>query len=125
MEQEKYRHPENTATDLIKNDYLNTYLPLLELGTRSLEYVRSRRPKSFSERYPNMTYNNFPFVATEGEIRKIQELDALSVEVNQLIYSEEPELGAILKIGISVAEICSRTDIAEKFRLKLIDLGKK
>jgi len=115
MKELPYEHPKDTAEDLIKGDYLNEYgefMGLFKDRNKKLSY----KPRSFSERYPNMTFNGLPFKVSEAEALKIKELDGLSVRATLLISSETVEVDTLIAIIIQVAELCGRPEIADRYR---------
>jgi len=118
MEKPIYEHPEDTASDLMKNDYLNEYLTFNRLlYDEGSKYKKPPlAPRGFSQRYPNMTFSGLPFKISEIDRQKIEELDKLSVEANRLLNETPSDTNALLKIVILVAEICGRPDFANNFR---------
>ena len=88
-------------------------LSLLRLGNLGVE--KPLGPKSFSQRYPNMTFYGRPFKVTDADRQKIEELDRLAVEANRLIDEIILDVNALLKIASQVSTICGRPDFASSF----------
>jgi len=114
MGKEHVEQPENNASTLIRDDYLNEYSTTLRLVGEGT--IRPLSPKSFSERYPNMTFGGIPFSVSEQEKVVIEELDRLSAEANRLLAEPTLDKKALLAVAIQAAETCNRHDIAEKFK---------
>lgn len=121
VEKPIYENPENTASDLIKNDYLNEYITfnnlLLDEGSKYKKLPNP--PRSFSERYLNMTFSGLPFTVSEINKQKIEELDSLSAEANRLLKEKPTDINALLEIAIQAANICERPDVADNFKNKI------
>ena len=113
-----YEHPEDTASKLIEDDYLNEYLTFDRLlYDKDSKYKKSPlAPRSFFQRYPEMKYNNYQFKVSEVEKQKIEKLDKLSAEANRLLNEPNLDEKGLMVIVIKVADICGRPDFANKFR---------
>jgi len=105
----------------IKNDYLNGYASTVnalfdsDITVEQLKKLRMPIIRSFSERYEKNSLD----ISKEDE-DKIKKLDELSIVANNLLEKSDFNRNFFLEVAISAAEVCDRSDIAEKFKGYLI-----
>lgn len=112
----------SSASDIMKNDYLNTWLSFLNLSADvEKKYKKINLPKTFSERYPGMTFAGFPFSVSLEEKERIRKIDELTVKAGKLIDDSLSNAYELLKIAIEVANICDNKNFQDSLKKCLLD----
>jgi hypothetical protein len=115
-----------SASILMENDYLNTYIPYVEqffnkeiikvTGEMNIDDIK-KISKSFNliKKFLETCTRQSITISPEEEI-KISKLDELADEANNLFENPTFDKKAFLKIAISAAEICNNKRIIENFK---------
>lgn len=114
MEREQFensRYSRNTASSYMYDDYLSEYIPPFQFARQGKP--QTLLPKSFSERYPNMSFGGIPFEVNEEERAIIAELDRLAAEAKELLSKSTLDKAAFAAVALQVAKLCHRDDWVE------------